>query len=419
MFKSKLPITLSFQDRYILAFEEEHLPFNSHLILEFSHKVDNEKLKETFLKLFEMEPMTRIVPDAKAGLFYQVSFSEIDIEKQFFIIKQNAVDHIWNKKFDSEQEASIRLYKIDGNEKDKIVFSFHHSVFDGHAQFNYLKDFLDVYNDYPNYQSRSLEKDIYRFRNYFKTTSLKWLWNFFHSFIKNKKREKSNIARLCDKEPDSRIVDTVLIELERNIIDKSSRKALLSSSAYVSLIGAKALDKLLSERGNFNEPIVLYITKSMRFELKIMRHYQNLLGFIWMKIDRKLIKEKEFDKHFRETYKFRSSDDEIRKTLLGAAIIVKLKSFIELKKILKYKEQKVHDCTLIISSGRTPTDLKFPDSWDVTKLYAKGSMHRSPGIGLMVTGYKNKDFIVIEYLRDAFNTETINRFKELILEELS
>ena len=45
-------------------------------------------------------------------------------------------------------------------------------------------------------------------------------------------------------------------------------------------------------------------------------------------------------------------------------------------------------------------------------------MHKSPGIGLLVTSYKHKDFICIEYLRDAFKPETIKRFKELLMEEL-
>ena len=91
----------------------------------------------------------------------------------------------------------------------------------------------------------------------------------------------------------------------------------------------------------------------------------------------------------------------------------------ELKKILKRKEERVFDCTLLVSSGRTPTEMQFPEEWKITKLYAKGSMHRSPGIGLLVTSFKQKDFICIEYLREAFDKETISRFKELLLEELT
>jgi hypothetical protein len=210
-----------------------------------------------------------------------------------------------------------------------------------------------------------------------------------------------------------------LMELDRKIMDGAARKLALSSSAYISLVGAKVMDKLLQERGESNKPIVLYITKSMRFEFKVMRAYQNLLGFIWMKIERGDIHQKDFNAKFRDTYKFRSGEDEVKKTLLLGALVVKLKSFESLKKILKIKEEKIHDCTLLVSSGRTPAELQFPEEWKISKLYAKGSMHRSPGIGLLVTSFKQKDFICIEYLRDAFKKETIQRFKELLIAELT
>jgi len=137
-----------------------------------------------------------------------------------------------------------------------------------------------------------------------------------------------------------------------------------------------------------------------------------------MKIDRTDIQNSDFGVKFRDTYKFRSGEDEVKKTLFLGAMLVKLKSFAELKKILRKKEERVHDCTLLISSGRTPAEIVFPDEWKITRLYAKGSMHRSPGIGLLVTSFKQKDFVCIEYLRDSFKPETIERFKELVLQEL-
>jgi hypothetical protein len=412
-------LDLSFQDRYILAFESELINFNSHLVLEIEGDIDHAKIISTFKKLVSFEPLTWIIPNTSNGRFFQKSYESILIENQISILNETELENFWDKKFKFPEEIAIRLALVKEENKkiSKIIFSFHHSIYDGHAQFNFLKDYLDIYNG-KNYQPRTLS-DVYKFRKYFFKTSPIWLVKMVRDFFKiNKKKNKIKIARLYDQEPVSRKVDMELIELDRKIMDSKARKLALSSSAFISLIGARAMHKILLERGESEKPIVLYITKSMRFELKIMRAYQNLLGFIWMKINREDISRDDFALKFRDTYKFRSGEDEVKKTLLLAGIYVKLKTFSGLKKILKFKEEKIHDCTLLVSSGRTPPEIQFPEEWKISKLYAKGSMHRSPGIGLLVTSFKQKDFICIEYLRDAFKPETIQRFRELLLNEL-
>ncbi|MFA6236976.1 MAG: hypothetical protein WC635_06575 [Bacteriovorax sp.] len=415
---------LSFQDKYILAFESEKMHFNSSLVLDVEGAIDESKIIAAFKRLIKEEPLTRIIPNVQTGRFHEKSFESINLDNQINRLSEADLENYWDKKFDFPNEIAVRLAFVksqDSNQTQnkitKIIIVFHHSIYDGHAQFNFLKDLLDIYNG-ESYQPRTLD-DVYKFRKYFAKTSLIWLAQLIYSFFKiKKKKNKVKIARLNDAEPASRKVDMKLIELDRKIMDAAARKLALSSSAYISLIGARAMDKLLRERGEHERPIVLYITKSMRFELKIMRAYQNLLGFIWMKIDREDIKKPDFAKKFRDTYKFRSGEDEVKKTLLLAGIIVKLKTFASLQKMLKFKEEKIHDCTLLVSSGRTPTEMQFPEEWQITRLYAKGSMHRSPGIGLLVTSFKQKDFICIEYLRDSFRPETINRFSDLLLEEL-
>lgn len=405
------PFDLSFQDKYILAFEREDLPFNSHLVLDVEGEIDLQKCEETFQQLIDREPFTLILPDAKTGRFRLRENTE-DIK--LIILNENELDAFWDKKFNFPEEIAVRMAVIPDK---KIIFTFHHAIYDGHAQFNFLKDFLDIYLG-KNYQPRTMQ-DVYKFRKYFAGT--KWTWylkNLLPLLKVQKKKGKTKIARLYDFEPVTRKVDMELIELDRKVMDAAARKLALSSSAFISLIGARAMDKILSERGDNEKPIVLYITKSMRFEFKVMRAYQNLLGFIWMKIDRKDLQEKDFAAKFRDTYKFRSGEDEVKKTLFLGALLVKLKSFSELKQILRKKEERVHDCTLLVSSGRTPTEMQFPEEWKIVRLYAKGSMHRSPGIGLLVTSFKQKDFICVEYLRDSFKHETIMHFKELLLKEL-
>lgn len=417
MFNRQTPVNLSFQDRYILAFDRPDLPFNSHLVLEMESEPDIERLKSALCRYFELEQFSRIVPDIDTGLFYLQPFDEEKISRAFIEIRHEQFEKIWDKAFDFENEYGLKLIYCPGHEVNRLVISCHHSLYDGHAQFNMLKDLMDLYSG-AAYQPRRQE-EIYRFRRYFIKTKFSWLSSFVKGTFKSKaKTKKIRIARLWDKEPVSRKVVARTFSFDRSLLDKKSRRDSLSVSSCVSLIGAKAADKLLLDKNIVDDVIVLFITKSMRFELKATRALQNLVGFIWMKLDRQEMHKKDFTRQFRETYKFRSSDSEVRKTLFGAALISYLVSFKKLKGLLETKERRKHDCTLIISSGRTPKELVFPADFKMKALIARGTMHRSPGIGLMVTSLDNQDFITVEYLEDAFFPETIDSFCRYLLQEI-
>jgi hypothetical protein len=66
-------LDLSFQDRYILAFESELINFNSHLVLEIEGDIDHAKIISTFKKLVSFEPLTWIIPNTSNGRFFQKS----------------------------------------------------------------------------------------------------------------------------------------------------------------------------------------------------------------------------------------------------------------------------------------------------------------------------------------------------------
>lgn len=138
-----------------------------------------------------------------------------------------------------------------------------------------------------------------------------------------------------------------------------------------------------------------------------------------MKISRNKINDLNFTTYFRDFYKFRSSPDEVRKVLFWAGLLTKLSSYQKLRRILEKKERKFHDSSLLISSGRTPQEIQLPDELLNAKFYGRGVMHRSPGIGLLITGNRNHDFLCIEYLKEAFNTDSIERFKQLLDEEIN
>lgn len=412
-------LDLSFQDKYILAFEREDFPFHSHLVLEFTGTLETERLQKTLQSYIKQENYLRLVPNFKTGKFDLSPYDDNKVNNSFKLVRGSSFKEELSNPFNFDQSYAFRILYLE--EEKKLVFTHHHSLFDGHAQFNFLKDFLDIYRG-DNYQARDLN-NVYKFRKYFAAFGLSFFIKYFFELIRNKFNRKKiqqrkKIARLIDNDPINRKVNYQILEVPRKLIDQGARKNALSSSAYISLKASIAAHNLLLDKNDTESPMVIYIPKSMRFELKLMRHFQNLLGFIWMKVDRSSILNAHFDKEFRDTYKFRSTDEEVNKTLFLSALIVKITAFKKLKKIIRHKEEKIFDCTLLISSGRTPKEIQFPEEWKIQKLYALGSMTRSPGIGILSASYGEYDFITIEYLESAFNSETIEKFIRYFKDEL-
>jgi hypothetical protein len=410
-------ISLSFQDHFLLAFEREDLPFNTHFYFETQSPIQLdqfERYKETFLKFIQLELQLQISCDYKTGKITHHKLSDEQVLQACMTL--NSLEDE-NRFIESHFRYLIDPPVKLAHFQNKLIFSFHHPLFDGHAQMVFLKDFFDLYHG-KDIRPRTL-KSIIKFRYYFLKTPLLWYFKHFISQIFQPKAKKQKISRLFDREPLSRKIDYMLLEFEKRDIDLILRKLKLSYTAFYSLCAICAFDKLQSERGDNDNPIVVFIPKTLRAELKAENAFQNLIGFIWMKLSRDKITDPSFPTYFRTFYKFRSSPEEIRKVLFMAAIITKLSSFQKLKKMLLHKENKIHDCSLLISSGRTPKEILIPEELKDAKFFGRGTMHRSPGIALLITSNNHHDFISIEYLKDAFNESTILNFKKLLEQEIN
>lgn len=411
-------VQLSYQDKFLLAFERKDLPFNSYLVFESNKAFPFEKIKETFLKSILNDEQLNITADSIHGVFTYKQFSESEILNSVILLEdKNQEELFYNSHFEYLKTPPIKIAisQYDTlSSNHQMIIAFHHPLFDGHAQMNYLKDFFDHYNGLEVIPRKIDE--IVRFRTYFSTIPIHWFLSLtfekFKNIFKRRSNQKTVIARFYDQEPKTRKMSYLKLQYEKKQIDLGVRKLKLSSTALFSICAIKALDQCLRDRGEASNPIVVYIPKTMRIELKSLRAFQNLIGFIWMKFSREKINNDSFYDYFRNFYKFRSTPNEIRKVLLESALLGTLIPYHKLQKLLQLKELKKHDSSLLISSGRTPSEIKFPDDFKHAHFYAKGVMHRSPGIGVLATSNEQYDFICIEYLTDAFKKESIEQFRD-------
>ncbi len=420
-------INLSHQDQFLLALDREDLPFNSHTIIEVTLESDISLLKKALIDYVKVEPLLRVVPNKKTGTFMILDFSKIETDSLFFTLEEKEEESFFIKPFMFPHEIAIRMGVVTTKEKIKIIFSYHHFLFDGHAQFIFLEELLKVARGEKVSPRKNFE--IYRFRYFFKSKNIKWYLRLFKNILKINKKKKNTknlkIASLMNTQKNqkssrhSRKLGVEFIEIDRSLMNKKSREYRLSQTTYLSLIALNSIHKILNEKGDRLSPIIIYITKSLRPELGAKKCLQNLIGMIWFKVERKELEKEDFYKKFKEIYKFRSSLDELMKIIFITGVFVKVINFKKIKEILEKKEKYGKmDSTLILSSGRISRDVIFPKMITVNKIYSRGTMHRSPGLGIMSTGFENKDIICIEYLKDMFNKETIAKLKRHMENEL-
>ncbi|QDK42592.1 hypothetical protein DOM21_14255 [Bacteriovorax stolpii] len=409
-------VKLSFQDTFLLAFEREDLPFNSFFYFESETAFDLKKIRQTFIKQVELEPQLNLICSYETGKCTYRKFSNSEIANAITTLMTDKHEETFLASHFDETSPPVKLGLMNKNGKHLLIFSFHHPLFDGHAQMNYLQDFFTIYRG-EDYTPRSLS-DVVHFRSYFLKTSPLWYLKQLFGLFKREKKEPILISRFFDHETTSRVMSYSLLEYDKKSIDQSVRKTKLSPTTFFSFCALRAFDRIQKERGDNQNPVVIYIPKSMRFEMKKMRAFQNLVGFIWMKFKREKITNEQALEHFRDFYKYRSGGDEIRKVLFFAGLITKFTSYQKLRFLLEKKEKKVHDCSILISSGRTPKEVVFPDEFKNAKFYARGTMYRSPGIGILVTSNENRDFVCVEYLKGAFKKESIERFCQILDEEI-
>jgi hypothetical protein len=74
--------------------------------------------------------------------------------------------------------------------------------------------------------------------------------------------------------------------------------------------------------------------------------------------------------------------------------------------------------SFLFSHGRLTSHIELPDQQRPVRIFGRGALFRSPGIGVILTGEKRRQTLVVEYLAEAFETSTIAKFSETLLEEL-
>lgn len=422
-------IPLNSLEKFMLSHESEEVSYNSQLAIEFFGEFKIEDFKFAVKKAISEIPLLRsYVVISKFS--YKRFYADIDIDINDFvffseeIITQDIIDSFCQKKFDLTKPSPLSfLISKTAEGKHIIIFNIHHTICDAAGHFHILEEIFRVMNGLPIREGAKTDK-VFRYRDLWKYMEKKW---FLKQIIDQcrplSKQRQYKMATLIDHpEKSRRFVSSLtwcLSEEEKSIMRETCKKLDISITEFLTYSSFKALDKSLMRKNDIKTPIMVYLPKTLRPMLKIRYSLQNILTTVWIVGKRDEIRGDKFlgkVKHIINSHKM----DKAAKFIFGSLWACSFMRPASLQNYFKTLDQDPQSITssLLISAGRVPRSFIFPTQWSDITVWARGTMLKSPGVGVIFTGVGGAETLTIEYLKDLTDKKTVELFKNDLMEEL-
>jgi hypothetical protein len=163
-----------------------------------------------------------------------------------------------------------------------------------------------------------------------------------------------------------------------------------------------------------------YIPKTLRSFLKIRYSFQNILSTVIVVGKREDIHKIKFllkIKGIIQGHKMDQAGKFIFSSLLPSAIALPTALQKYFKDIDNDKESITS--SMLISAGKVPKSFAFPKGWSDVVLWARGTMLKSPGVGIIFTGSGENETITIEFVKELTDLNTVLRLQENLMLILS
>ena len=414
----------------MLAHESEYVSYNSQIMVEFNGNIRLEDMWGAIDKAIREIPLLR--SHIEETLFQFKRFYKADsdfnskdvVELRTSILEQDEIDQFCQKKFDLSKSPAFNflLGKTLG-QKNILLFNVHHTLCDAAGQFHLLEEIFRAMNGMEIREGAKTSK-VFRYRDLWKHMGWKWFLNNVYAQLRPlSKQRQYQMATLIDHhDKPQRFVSSSTLQLsgdEQEKIRLTCKKFDISITEFLTYCCFKAIDNSLKSRGDYKTPIMVYLPKTLRPLLKIRYSLQNILTTVWIVGKRDEIHDLKFlgkVKYIINSHKMDKAAKFIFGTLWASSVLrpKTLKGIYQ-----KFdRDPKSISSSLLISAGRVPRSYTFPVGWQDISVWARGTMLKSPGVGVIFTGVAGAETLTIEYLKDLTEKETIDNFKANLITEL-
>lgn len=410
-----------------MAHETDQLVYNSQVVLEFEGAIDPEAFKQVIKTAVAEIPWLRTTVQEKTFSFDRriLNADQIDLNKTLVVhnspLTQDELDAFCATRFDLKTGFNFKFLIAPLNEtKTQLIFNVHHTLCDAAGHFLLLEEFFRLMNNQP-VRAEAKKTETFRYRDLWKIMGTKWVLTHFWNNRKGLKGQRQyKMAGLIDHpENPGRTVSSMtfhLTEAEKKHIKAVCKDQQASCMEYLTFSAFQAYDLTLRERGDFITPIMAYVPKTLRPYLKIRYSFQNILSTVVVVGRRDEVHNLKFlgkIKHVIQSHKMDQAAKFIFSTLLPGSLATTKK----LKQIFKNLDNDPESITssMLVSAGKVPRSYTFPEGWKNISIWARGTMLKSPGIGVIYTGNVENETITLEFVKELTDRATIENLKKNLL----
>ncbi len=400
-------------ERFMLANEHERVAYNSQFVFEFTHPVSREKLLETTERWISVFPPVRSVIERRLFwdqrfVYRRAWFSSREIFHFEDRISQEAIDRFCGRHFDLAFEPAVRFLLQQEGDRARLIFNCHHSLFDGAGQAYAFEIWSKIYNG-SDVQG---EVDVKAFRYRFVRHQMGWkkslalLWRNF-SLKPPRKMPKLGTLNDFPDQGEDRLVSSVTLDVSGEPYQDLRSQFLVKA--------AEVVDRVLAEKGNREDPFIIYAPAGLRWVMKAHSTFQNAVVSQTLFFGRNLPRDE-----IKRRVEQKSKGDiflENARFLFGTLPLSYLTPSRKLEKKLRPFDQAESPitCTMLAVHAPIPRAFPVPKDWRDLRISARGTLMRSPCIGLILTGQRGRETLTIEYLPSLVSKATV----ELVMRRLS
>lgn len=414
-------------EKFILMHESEEVSYNSHIVIDFQGEIDVPHFYNVLLKAIEEIPLLRsrtfegfwnfkrkILRRHTPSLDQLITVSKTPLT-------QDELDNFCNKKFNISKADNFRFMiapNVFGGKK--LIFSIHHSLCDAAGHFLLMEEIFRLMNG-KDVRPVAKLNTAFKYRSMVLKLGLKWIFNFF---LESKKKLKNQRKYLTATLVDNPTVKTRQVssltyhfsKSESEILKKNSKALGVSINEYLILKSFEVMDATLKSRSDFTSPIMAYVPKSLRSVNKIKYSFSNALSTVLLVGKRDQINPSSFLEKIQKSIASHKQETASQIAIQSLLPCVAGRSK-DLKSFFKNLDQDPTSFTssMLISAGKVSRSYELPENLSDIKISARGTMLKSPGIGILFTGNYQNESLTVEFIKDLTTQQTAMNFYESLV----
>lgn len=396
-------------ERFMLLHESSYVKYNSQFIFDFTGDLNIDKFLSTTDTWIDRLPHLRSVIvkgfwRSQRYIYKDKWFEASDIVSFSKSDSLSTINAFCSKGFALHQEAPVRFLIISNkeNKEHKIIFSCHHSLADGAAQAFLFEEWSLIYNGEPT-SNKFLRIEKFRYKSIHKQLglfpSLKLL---FKNLNFTPPRSVVNVATLVEpSDSPSRTVSAFTLKLPT--------KVTLRKNFYELVLNA--LNETLKFNNDYEKPILVIAPIGLRWLLKVKSSLQNILVSYIIFLPRKAFSDGSLKTRIETKFKTDPIIGNI-KFLFGTLPLCALSPEKKLKKQFKNLDNNKAAITssILLVSAPIPRGFTTPNDWHSLYISARGTLLRSPSLGVVYTGKPGFETVTIEFIPGLISNKSIETF---------